>query len=130
MSLSELVIRGLVSEYNVSCSACGTRFRRSGLRVIGHEQDVFQVSARCPHCQTVSVLTVKLDTGGLVTSLELTSDEQQRFASSLPVSADDVLDVAEFLATFDGDFKALFAQAVPEDSAPPADDRATSDQVA
>ena len=117
MSLSEMVLRGLVSDYNVACSSCGTRFRRSGLRVVRREADVWQVSARCPSCEAVSLLVVKLDRSGLVSDFELTRAEQERFAQDPPIGADDVLAMAEFLAGFDGDFRGLLA----EREAPPAE---------
>ena len=117
MSLTEMVIRGLVADYNVACSVCGTRFRRSGLRVVRREDDVWQISARCPSCEKVTILMVKLDASGIVSDIELSRAEQERFAGERAVSADDVLAMAGYLATFDGDFKRLFAAY----DAPPAE---------
>ena len=116
MSLTEMVIRGLVADYNVACSVCGTRFRRSGLRVVRREDDVWQISARCPSCEKITLLMVKLDASGIVSDIELSRSEQERFAGAPAVSADDVLDLAGYLETFDGDFAGLFAQF----DAPPA----------
>lgn len=117
MSLTEMVIRGLVADYNVACSVCGTRFRRSGLRVVRREDDVWQISARCPSCEKVTLLMVKLDASGVVSDVELSQEEQERFAGAPPINADDVLAISAFLADFDGDFKTLFARY----DAPPAD---------
>jgi len=117
MSLTEMVIRGLVADYNVACSVCGTRFRRSGLRVVRRQEDVWQISARCPSCEKITLLMVKLDASGIVSNIELTRDEQERFAGMRAISADDVLEMAGYLATFDSDFKALF----PAYDAPPAE---------
>ena len=121
MSLTEMVIRGLVADYNVACSVCGTRFRRSGLRVVRRQEDVWQISARCPSCEKITLLMVKLDASGIVSDIELTRAEQERFTGMPAISADDVLELAGYLATFDGDFKALFAQY----GAPPAEPEAT-----
>jgi hypothetical protein len=41
---------------------------------------------------------------------ELTVAERAYFLGLEPVDADDVLDVAEFLAAFDGDFRGLFSR--------------------
>jgi hypothetical protein len=112
-----MVIRGLVADYNVACSVCGTRFRRSGLRVVRRKEDVWQISARCPSCEKVTLLVVRLDAAGLVSDVELNGEERERFADAPAITADDVLAIAGFLAQFDGDFKALFAQY----DAPPAD---------
>lgn len=117
MSLTEMVIRGLVADYNVACSVCGTRFRRSGLRVVRREDDVWQISARCPSCEKITLLMVKLDASGFVSDVELNQAEQERFAGGPAVTADDLLEISGFLATFDGDFQALFAQY----DAPPAE---------
>lgn len=121
MSLTEMVIRGLVADYNVACSVCGTRFRRSGLRVVRRQDDIWQISARCPGCEKITLLMVKLDASGIVPDIELTRDEQERFAGIPAISADDVLELAGYLATFDGNFKALFAQY----DAPPAEPEPT-----
>ncbi|HEV7216593.1 MAG TPA: hypothetical protein VGP33_15900 [Chloroflexota bacterium] len=121
MSLTEMVIRGLVADYNVACSVCGTRFRRSGLRVVRRQDDVWQISARCPSCEKITLLMVKLDASGIVSDLELNRAERERFTGMPAISADDVLELAGYLATFDGDFKALFAQF----DAPPAESEAT-----
>lgn len=125
MSLAEIVIRGLVADHNVACNACGARFRRSGLRVLRREHDVWQISARCPNCSSVSLLVVRLDRSGVVSDIELSGDERDRFADAPPVTVDDVLDMAGFLATFDGDFKALFAAraSAPDDDVPEAEPR-------
>lgn len=117
MSLTEMVIRGLVADYNVACSVCGTRFRRSGLRVVRRQEDVWQISARCPSCEKITLLMVKLDASGIVSDIELNRAEQERFTGMPAISADDVLELAGYLATFDGDFKALFAHY----DAPPAE---------
>jgi hypothetical protein len=113
MSLGDLVIRGLVADHNVACSVCGRRFRRSGLRVLRREQNVWQISGRCGQCENVSIFVVKLDTSGLaedvVDDVELTDTEQERFSAEPPIGADEVLAMADFLAAFDGDFQALFA---------------------
>ncbi len=108
MSLADLVIRGLVADYNVACGACGTRFRRSGLRVVRREEDVWQISARCPSCNLMSLLVLKVDASGLVSEIELSADEQEKFIAAAAIGADDVLALSEFLAGFDGDFRALF----------------------
>ena len=81
------------------------------------EDDVWQISARCPSCDKVTILMVKLDASGIVSDLELSRSEQERFAPERAVNADDVLAIAGYLTTFDGDFKGLFA----EYDAPPAE---------
>ena len=42
--------------------------------------------------------------------MELTKAEVQRFRSLPPIDEDYVLDVAEFLDDFDGDFRGFFGQ--------------------
>jgi hypothetical protein len=126
MSLTEMVIRGLVADYNVACSVCGTRFRRSGMRVVRREDDIWQISARCPSCEKITLLMVKLDAAGIVSDIELSRAEQERFAGMPAISADDVLELSGFLATFDGDFKAWFAQY----DAPPAAPELAEEELA
>src|SRR5579875_1472340 len=135
MSIHELLIRGLVADYNVACSACGTRFRQSSLRVLRHEDDVWHIRGRCPRCAAVTLLLVKLDlrdskgdpmllgAGERAASLELGAEEAQRFADAAPIGADDVLSISEWLASFDGDFRSL-----RQDHAPPMNDSSAPDR--
>jgi hypothetical protein len=137
MSIHELLIRGLVADYNVACSACGTRFRQSSLRVLRHEDDLWHIRGRCPRCAAVTLLLVKLDlrnsngdptllgSAERAASLELTAEETQRFAEATPIGADDVLAMSEWLATFDGNFRSLLDTAAPSAQ---ADDSPSPDE--
>ncbi|MCL4543972.1 MAG: hypothetical protein M1118_05130 [Chloroflexi bacterium] len=117
MSLTELVIRGLVADHNIACSECGARFRRSGLRVIRQNSLVWHISARCSRCGGTHLLIVRIDPNGMPAakssedelSSELLPEEMAKLESLPSVSADDVLTVAQLLqqATTLQDFLAL-----------------------
>ncbi|MCL4540816.1 MAG: hypothetical protein M1396_00505 [Chloroflexi bacterium] len=104
MSLTEMVIRGLVADHNIACIECGTRFRRSGLRVVRQGPMVWHISARCAKCGSTYLLVVRIDDKGLAAAgsaqepdVELDVEEAELFAQESPISADDVLAIGDLL---------------------------------
>lgn len=104
MSLTEMVIRGLVADHNIACIECGTRFRRSGLRVVRQGPMVWHISARCAKCGSTYLLVVRIDNKGLAAAantqeptLELSAEEAEILDQEVPISADDVLAIGDLL---------------------------------
>lgn len=109
------VIRYLV--VNARCTDCGGDFRTEDIHVLAQPSlREWDVAAVCHGCRTLTLIRavvqvepdcpdVESETRG-----ELTAAEVRYFDRKEPVSKDDVLDVAEFLERFDGDFRELFSQ--------------------
>ncbi len=90
-----------------SCSACGRPYRPSQIRVLAQREELFFVRLSCRGCgsHSVAIVTVQVDeTDSSVGVGELEEIEQ----GARPVTADDVLEMHEFLRGFDGDFRSLF----------------------
>ena len=84
----------------VRCPTC--RGRYSLTRFLGKNGDVYKVLVHCPVCNTYGIGTARI---GDTARCNPPASAPPR----PPITGDDVLDVHEFLATFDGNFKALFA---------------------
>jgi predicted RNA-binding Zn-ribbon protein involved in translation (DUF1610 family) len=103
-----------------TCPACGRRYRGSKIRLLAERDGLFFVDLNCAKCgsHTVAIVTVEIDdTSAAITDIsDLTlspEDLHEHLGEDLPVgaapvTADDVLDMHEFLAGFQGDMNTLF----------------------
>jgi transcription elongation factor Elf1 len=104
-----------------TCPACGRRYRGSRIRLLAERDGLFFVDLDCSRCgsRTVAIVTVELDESEVAiidaSDIELAvDDEPEHLGEELPaaaalVTADDVLEMHEFLAGFDGDMRTLLA---------------------
>ncbi len=121
METPDLQIKRIVLDRMERCSVCHHSFVPDDIHVISRKSDMWMMVVECSECQgrnfVAAVLNdgdpgeaqlalrrlsesgVKDDTGGLQPSPALPK-----------VSTDDVLDMHEFLADFDGDFQRLFVR--------------------
>ena len=103
-----------------TCPACGRRYRGSKIRLLAERDGLFFVDLDCARCgsHTVAIVTVEIDDNSPsitdVSDVSLSTDAlpehlgEQLPAGAAPVTADDVLDMHEFLADFEGDVSHLF----------------------
>jgi predicted RNA-binding Zn-ribbon protein involved in translation (DUF1610 family) len=102
-----------------TCPACGRRYRDSRIRLLAEREGLFFVDLDCSRCgsHTVAILTVEIDESELsiidALDIELAVDltpehlDEPLPPGAAPVTADDLLDMHEFLSGFDGDVAAL-----------------------
>src|SRR4051812_13001428 len=102
-----------------TCPACGRRYRGSRIKLLAERDGLFFVDLDCSRCgsHTVAIVTVELDDTEFsivnASDIELEVDLlPEHYGEALPdntdpVTADDVLDMHELLAGFDGDIHAL-----------------------
>ncbi len=121
-STADRIIRVLLAE--ARCTDCDCAYRAEDVHVLRQKSDkVWDLAAVCSSCYTMSLIRAivqapesrrgaRVSTHRLPKSRpsELTRAEAQRFETLTPVDRDDVLDMHQFLAGFDGDFRALFGQ--------------------
>ncbi len=105
-----------------TCPACGRRYRGSKIRLLAERDGLFFVDLDCARCgsHTVAIVTVEMDdaTASItdISDLTLSTDLlPEHLGEDLPAGAalvtpDDVLEMHEFLAAFDGNFGHLFGQ--------------------
>lgn len=105
----ERLLKQLISTFR--CSVCRRSFDREHVRVAARHEQLWIVSVRCGLCRNQQVFWVALKENGDETILHDISDtEEDQLAEMAPVTADEVLDMHQFLQSFDGDFKSLFAE--------------------
>ena len=103
-----------------TCPACGRRYRGSKIRLLAERDGLFFVDLDCARCgsHTVAIVTVEIDNATAsiteISDLSLSTDiVPEHMGEELPVgaalvTADDVLEMHEFLAQFEGDVSHLF----------------------
>lgn len=91
--------RWLVSQ--IKCSKCGQQLQPNNVHVLGQQDDLWFLNVFCGGCQTQALVAA------LVRETAKVVDEHPVETES--VTADDTLDMHNFLKTFDGDFSTLFA---------------------
>jgi hypothetical protein len=103
-----------------TCPACGRRYRGSRIRLLAERDGLFFVDLDCARCgsHTVAIVTVEIDDASAaitdISDLSMSVEEFREHlgedlpAAAAPVTADDVLEMHEFLAGFSGDVHGLF----------------------
>lgn len=129
MDASDSQIRRIVVERMDRCTVCHRRFVEDDVEVVSRKSDVWLMIVQCKDCHSRSFAAVVGDTsaaldpdaligfqsdGSLEITLEFEPDgfdrEQMTQPAGDPVDIDDLLEMHEFLDSFDGDFKSLFGQ--------------------
>ena len=108
-----------------TCPACGRRYRGSKIRLLAERDGLFFVDLDCSRCgsHTVAIVTVEMDDSqGLITDIsDLTLDTdslpehlgEELPVGAAPVTADDVLEMHEYLQAFKGDVTTLLRGRAP-----------------
>ena len=127
MDSQENRIRRIVLERLGTCRVCHREHRGEDVRVISQKPDVWMMVVECPDCHSRSFVAAVVDEqqadDAKIALRRLASEQlhtefsfgtgptpaEQPEQTTAPVTSDDVTDMAEFLETFDGDFKRLFA---------------------
>ena len=103
----EDVIKDLMA--SMECDICGERYGVDNVDIISHEEDLWFLRVICPACQTQCLVTAVIREGGTPQVItDLTETELDGFRDVGVLTADEVLDVHNFLKEFDGDFSRLF----------------------
>jgi transcription elongation factor Elf1 len=102
------------------CPACGGQYRGSEMRMLAERDGLYFVDLDCGSCgsRTVAILTVEANDSE-PTIADASELQRAREPAVSAVNADDVLDMHQFLAAFQGDVEHLFkAAAARSDGAP------------
>jgi hypothetical protein len=120
-------IRRIVVERMDRCTVCHRRFVEDDVEVVSRKSDVWLMIVQCKDCHSRSFAAVvgdssaPIDTDSLFgfrpdgsieiafeTDAEFFDIDQPEREPEIPVDVDDLLEMHEFLDTFDGNFKSLF----------------------
>jgi len=105
--VEEGVIKRLMA--STKCAVCGQPYEVDNIDILGHQEDLWFLSVFCPacHARCLVAAVIREDRVPEVT-IDLTQAELDRFRNVGRVTADDVLDMHNFLKDFDGDLAQLF----------------------
>ena len=99
-----------------TCPACGRRYRGSRMRLLAEREGLFFVDLDCSRCgsHTVAIVTVEFDESDVTIEVSdvVAENDVEHLGEPLPmgaapVTADDVLDMHEFLTGFEGSLSEL-----------------------
>jgi len=105
--VEEDFIRRLIA--SVKCSVCEQHYEPDNISVLGHQDELWFLRASCSACHTqylVAAIIKEDRTPELV--IDLSEAELDRFSSMGAATADEMLDMHNFLKNFNGDFSQLF----------------------
>jgi hypothetical protein len=135
---SEFQIKQNILERMDRCSVCHREFATDDLKVIRRERGFWVIAVTCDDCHNRNLVAAVLNDGdtaearSALRELSRSSgydiefgDGEDQFETQFPaggagsaagpvVSAGDVVDMHEFLQSFDGDFRRLFREMPPE----------------
>jgi hypothetical protein len=103
----ERLVKDLVGTFR--CPVCRRGFQDEHVRVAARHEQLWIVSVRCRTCRNQQVFWIALKESETLGSDEIEEIDLEYLAEGTPVCADDVLDMHEFLKSFNGDFAELFA---------------------
>jgi len=104
--VNESVIKKLMS--SIKCAVCGQRYEEDGIKILGHQEELWFLGVSCSVCHTrcLAAAVIKEDKAPQVIT-DLTGADQEKFRNVDRLTADEVLDMHNFLKNFDGDFSRL-----------------------
>jgi len=107
--LEENLIKKLMA--SMKCNVCGQHYEADNIEVLGHEENLWFLRILCVACHTqyLAAAVIKEDSvPELIT--DLTEAELDKFSNMGRLTADELLDMHNFLKDFDGDFSRFFNQ--------------------
>lgn len=107
--MKEELIKRLMT--SLKCAVCGRCYEADDINILGHHQELWFLGVLCPACHTrclVAAVIREDKVPELVT--DLTEVELSRFKDRDVITADEMLDIHNFLKSFNGSASQLFSQ--------------------
>jgi hypothetical protein len=105
--MNERLIKRLIA--TIKCGTCGQNYREDQVEIVEHDNDVWFLNVFCSCCQVKSLVAAVIKREKELDVVnDLTGTEVARFRHIDVVDGDDMLDMREFLKSFNGDFSSLF----------------------
>jgi len=102
-------IKKLISR--IHCSVCRARYKAEDIRILAHQDNSWLLSVQCSKCGTQGIIFAVVKEEEIRFD-ELTPEEVRKFKRMPPITADEVLDMYQFLRDFRGDFQELLGETV------------------
>jgi hypothetical protein len=96
---------------SIKCGVCGRHYEADGVSLLGQQDELWFLKAECKSCQARALVAVVLKDDGLPAVVtDLTAAEQHLFRDILAPTANELLEMHDFLKGFNGDFASLFGE--------------------
>ncbi len=82
-----------------SCQQCNSKYTEDDVTILGSLKDEVIMHVTCSKCQA-----------NVLVNASLSRKHRKLDVQNTPVSSNEVIEVHQFLQTFDGDFKKLFSE--------------------
>ncbi len=115
----EQIVKRLMAA--VKCTVCGSPYESDRIKVLGHRDELWFLTVTCGRCHTQGLVAALLKDGdgssatltrisvpGKALPIEELTPTTGVAIPAEPVTADDVLEMHQFLQDFDGNFARLF----------------------
>jgi len=96
----------------IKCGVCGQRYQDATIEFVGRFDEFSYFKITCQVCDTLAFVTAitQIDEGKTSDVItDLTLEEVKTSDFKIPVSADDRLDIMNYLKDFDGNFTGIFS---------------------
>jgi len=102
-------IKGLMA--SIKCGICGQHYEVDSVDVLGHHEGLWFLRAVCSACHTQCLMAAVIKEGRVPEIItDLTEAELDKFSNVSAPTADEMLDMCNFLKDFNGDFSRLFSR--------------------
>ena len=111
--MAELMEDGVIKRViaSMKCGACGQRYEQDNIGVLGHQEDLWFLRVSCSACHTQYLVAAVIREGKAPEVItDLTEAELDKFMNAGGLTADEIIDMHNFLRDFDGDFSRLFGR--------------------
>lgn len=109
MDSNEFDVRRTVVSVLEQCAQCQQQYSPEDAKVIERQGELWVLSIRCSHCEAQAYVAAVVDGADAeIEAANLPERDVDVNGVEESVTVDDLLDLHEFLETFDGDFFRLF----------------------
>jgi len=96
---------------SMKCGVCWQRYEVENIEVLGHEENLWFLRVLCVACHTQYLAAAVIEGGRAPEVItDLTEVELDKFRNISGLTADEALDMHNFLKDFNGDFSHFFNQ--------------------
>ena len=107
--MGESLIKKLMA--SMECGVCGQHYEVDNIEVLRHEEGLWFLRVGCVACHIQYLAAVVIKEGEAPEVItDLTEAELDKFGNMDKLTADEILDMHNFLKDFDGDFSRFFKQ--------------------
>ncbi len=105
--MEEAIIKRLMT--SLKCDTCGQHYNTPNVEILGHRDELWFFRVHCASCQSQCLIAATIKEQALADAVsDLNKSELHEFYNGEQVATNDVLDMHNFLKTFNGDFNLLF----------------------